>query len=158
MFARRVFEVMALGLYVISNESVGLRALFGDSMSFIGESLPDEAKRAEAIRKNLNYVIKNHSYRSRLLQICDDIGIKVQHRVPVIGAEGETDADCYLTAPLADEQAALLALHFEYLPRGVGIKFAGEGESFVITECQKGDALLYRAADGFPDKAVYIPV
>jgi len=42
MFARRVMELMAMNTVVISNDSVGMRKLFQDSIWFAGEEICEE--------------------------------------------------------------------------------------------------------------------
>lgn len=136
MFARRVFEVMALGLYVVSNPSAGMKAVFGEHISFTGEPIPNKEKRKQAILHNLDYVIRNHSYQSRLRQIAWDIGLQIEKEQPVIfQTEQLPDVlpECdYIYIGQTDQQRLLdAAVHFEYLPPDTGILLIGDGEHFV---------------------------
>ncbi|MFC7594459.1 glycosyltransferase [Terrabacter sp. GCM10028922] len=80
MFARRVFELMSSNTLVLSNHSAGMEDLFGDSVVFVDRdpdrlaSLTDadiDRIREEALRE----VLSNHTYRHRVLQILDAVGI-----------------------------------------------------------------------------------
>lgn len=79
MFARRVFELMACGLVVISNNSEGLQKMFGDkSIWFIGEGINTEIPHEEqeqACLDNYQYVLENHSFKKRLAELVELAGI-----------------------------------------------------------------------------------
>jgi hypothetical protein len=73
MFARRVYEAMACGAIVISNESVGMRKQFGGRAWFANEGFDMGA--AEAVRQsNINEVFANHTWERRMKQLFDIIG------------------------------------------------------------------------------------
>jgi len=74
MFARRVFEMMACGKCIISNESLGMRKIFGDGVWFIGEDF-DFDNLDEIIRRNRELVIKEHSFKARMEYILKTVGI-----------------------------------------------------------------------------------
>ena len=70
MFARRVYEAMACGAIVISNDSTGLRAQFGKNIWFAGENF--DHFREEQIRvENINEVFAKHTWKARLAQLWD---------------------------------------------------------------------------------------
>ncbi|MDG5852750.1 CgeB family protein [Clostridium beijerinckii] len=74
MFARRVFELMACNTCVISNNSIGMRKMFGKNVWFLGEKFHfDSIKKICA--ENVQYVMENHTNSKRIKQIYDDIGI-----------------------------------------------------------------------------------
>lgn len=72
MFARRVFELMACGMIVISNESLGLKRLFNNRIWFIGEAF--DQNRKEAIRReNMAEVNQKHTCKKRLEEIVEKV-------------------------------------------------------------------------------------
>lgn len=66
MFARRVFEAMACGRVVISNESPGLRALFPGRIWFMGEPFREEDMHS-IISENIKTVYEKYTFRDQLL-------------------------------------------------------------------------------------------
>lgn len=65
MFARRVFEAMACGRIVISNESLGMRELFPGRVWFIREKFPVD-QREQIIKENLLQVRKEFTFKKQL--------------------------------------------------------------------------------------------
>lgn len=82
MFARRAFEVAACGAVVLSNESLGLRNFFGDSVIYADSeperlnSLSEEAYR-QLQRNALNVALQN-TYAKRAEKILDTVGLHFQ--------------------------------------------------------------------------------
>ena len=74
MFARRVFEAMACGCILISNDSVGLKKLFPGRIWFLNESFKHEIAE-EIILKNQQDVYKNHTCKQRLSEIMKICGL-----------------------------------------------------------------------------------
>lgn len=75
MFARRVFELMACNVCVISNDSLGMKKMFNHKVWFIGEDFNfDNIKQICA--ENAQYVLENHTNKQRLKTICDVLQIK----------------------------------------------------------------------------------
>ena len=66
MFARRVFEAMACGRIVISNESLGMRKLFPGRVWFIRENF-SVYQRDNIIKENLQQVRSVYTFRKQLL-------------------------------------------------------------------------------------------
>lgn len=66
MFARRVFEAMACGRIVISNESLGMRELFPGRVWFIREKF-SVYQRDNIIKENLQQVRSVYTFRKQLL-------------------------------------------------------------------------------------------
>lgn len=148
MFARRVYEVMAAGLYVISNESVGMRKQFGDRVTYIGETIPDKEKRKEFILKNMEYVFEHHSFENMLTKICTDLDLSEAYlgrRIVRVDREVLSKKDGFI--PKLDTQQYTCigyasmdvlqkaVMHFSYLPYDVGIYLYGGDPSFYPTEC-----------------------
>ncbi|PHV70160.1 hypothetical protein CS063_11830 [Sporanaerobium hydrogeniformans] len=83
MFARRVFEMMASNLMVVSNDSKGMRELFGEKVWFINESI-DLEKVEDYCQDNLRYVFLKHTCRHRLVQVATEVGILQEDLPPTI--------------------------------------------------------------------------
>lgn len=81
MFARRVFEIMASNIILISNDSIGMRKLFKNRVWFVNEDF-DIHRIDEIKRENLQDVFLNHTCKKRLMQIIKEIGIITDEIVP----------------------------------------------------------------------------
>ena len=68
MFARRIFEVMACGCIVISNESKGLKNIFQNRIWFLGEAF-DHSKEEDYRAINAEYVRHVHTCGLRLEEL-----------------------------------------------------------------------------------------
>lgn len=75
MFARRVFEAMACGRIVISNESTGMRELFPDGVWFVDQTF-DRRNEDKIIAENMG-IIKRYTFRAQLEQALGAIGITI---------------------------------------------------------------------------------
>ena len=97
MMSRRVYELLASGTIVVSTPSAALKAIFPDLVPTVEESsnaakilrdiLNDETRRRELVRRGLREVLTHHTYRSRLLAVCESMGIKMEgpdHDVAVV--------------------------------------------------------------------------
>ena len=92
MFARRVYESLASGTPVISNDSIGVRELFGDLVIMdkddisISERLQELASSPvlynELARQGVRRVMREHTYGHRIQQICQLLGINVEVALP----------------------------------------------------------------------------
>lgn len=92
MFARRVYESLASGTPVISNDSKGMRELFGDLVIMPNEqmSVSEQLMQLEnsphiyneIARSGVRRVMREHTYGHRVQQICKLLGIKVEVKVP----------------------------------------------------------------------------
>jgi hypothetical protein len=88
MFARRVYESLASGTPVITNDSVGVKELFGDLVIMndqngsISEKLEelevDEEKYNSLAKAGVRRVMQEHTYSHRVKVICELIGIDVE--------------------------------------------------------------------------------
>lgn len=67
MFARRVFEAMACGRIVISNESLGMRELFPGRVWFADDKFPAD-RQEEIIKENLQQVRNAFTFRKQLFE------------------------------------------------------------------------------------------
>lgn len=72
MFARRVYEVMACGAILISNDSLGMRKQFGSRIWYIGEDF-DFSRKDEIRNQNINEVFEKHTNAARMKQLRDII-------------------------------------------------------------------------------------
>lgn len=75
MFARRVFELMACNICIISNYSKGLYNMFPDSIWYIETPFKQE-EIEKYCKDNLKSVFHNHTNHNRLAQLFNDLGIK----------------------------------------------------------------------------------
>ncbi|USD22387.1 glycosyltransferase [Microbulbifer variabilis] len=107
MFARRVYESLASGTPVISNDSVGVRKLFGDIVimpknnktitSQLGEleRSPDEYRNLS--RCGVRRVMRSHTYGHRIQELCNLIGLDVKISYPdatlALTAKSEKEID-----------------------------------------------------------------
>lgn len=91
MFARRVYESLASGTPVISNESAGVRELFGDIVIMPGKQSISEQLRAleaspqtyqELARRGVRAVMRQHTYGHRIQALCRLLGMDVEVALP----------------------------------------------------------------------------
>lgn len=107
MFARRIYESLASGTPVISNDSVGVRELFGDVviMSSDQKSIAEQLRELEAspaayqelARRGVRKVMREHTYGHRIQTLCRLLGINVEVVLPdttlVFTASSEADVN-----------------------------------------------------------------
>lgn len=106
MFARRVYESLASGTPVISNDSVGVRELFGDIVIMPGEqSIAEQLKALEAspsayhelARRGVRAVMREHTYGHRIQALCRLLGMEVEVDLPkatlAVTARSEADIE-----------------------------------------------------------------
>ena len=73
MFARRVYEIMACGCIVVSNESVGMRRQFNNRIWFAGDNF--DFDNINHLRKvNIDTVFAEHTVEQRMQQLYTLIG------------------------------------------------------------------------------------
>ncbi len=83
MFARRVFELAMSGTLVVSNYSAGVARYFGEGVIFADRE-PDRVRDMDAAdrlrlrEKNLDLVLKDHTYARRFRQVLDLVGISYE--------------------------------------------------------------------------------
>lgn len=92
MFARRVYESLASGTPVISNDSVGVQQLFGDLVIMPNkkQSITQQLRDLESshliyedrVRRGVRRVMREHTYGHRIQQICKLLGIDVDVAEP----------------------------------------------------------------------------
>jgi spore maturation protein CgeB len=68
MFARRVYEAMACGCIIISNDSAGMRKQFGNRVWFVGENF-SHSNEADIRLENINEVFLKHTWAARMRQL-----------------------------------------------------------------------------------------
>lgn len=83
MFARRVFEMMASNIVLISNDSIGMRKLFQGKVWFLGEDF-DQSKVGKIARGNLENVFLHHTCRQRLVQVGEQLGLIKKQVLPYL--------------------------------------------------------------------------
>lgn len=106
MFARRVYESVASGTPVISNDSVGVRELFGDIVIMPGEqSIAEQLRALEAspsayhdlARRGVRAVMREHTYGHRIQTLCRLLGMEVEVDLPkatlAVTARSEADIE-----------------------------------------------------------------
>jgi spore maturation protein CgeB len=91
MFSRRVFELLACGTAVISNYSIGIEKLFpglvklcrteNDTRQYLQELLDDEEYLDRLALKAQREVFSQHTYKHRLNQVLDTIGLTPQKHI-----------------------------------------------------------------------------
>ncbi|MFH7587456.1 glycosyltransferase [Oceanimonas smirnovii] len=104
MFARRVYESLASGTPVISNDSVGVRELFGNIVIMPGkQSIAEQLRALEAspdayhalARQGVRAVMREHTYGHRIQALCRLLGMEVEVAQPkatlAITASNEVD-------------------------------------------------------------------
>lgn len=74
MFARRVWECMAMNTIIISNESVGMRKLFPKGIWFLGEDMPEEGIE-KICDENREQIFRYHTNEKRFTEMFQKIGI-----------------------------------------------------------------------------------
>lgn len=108
MFARRVYESIASGTPIISNDSIGMRELFGDLviMPNKNQTIAEQLRELESspliykerVRQGVRRVMREHTYGHRIQQICKLLGMDVEVAVPMatlaITANSESDIEC----------------------------------------------------------------
>ncbi|MFZ0387301.1 MAG: glycosyltransferase [Solirubrobacteraceae bacterium] len=87
MFSRRVFELLACGTAVLSTESVGISAMFGDLVPIVESPeqaktelkrlLHDDTYHAELTGRARRLVLSEHTYRQRLAGIAKTAGFEL---------------------------------------------------------------------------------
>jgi spore maturation protein CgeB len=124
MFARRVFELMASNTLVLSNHSIGVEEMFGRDVVFCDRepyrfgTMTDAE--IDAIReRNLNLVLKKHSYRHRWEEILTAISFSFRPAMDAVTVvwplSRREDASraldwLHLEADLSQDRLLLLAL------------------------------------------------
>jgi spore maturation protein CgeB len=68
MFSRRVYEAMACGCIIITNESQGLREQFGDKLWYLSEGF-DFDKKEHIRRENIDTVFMYHTWEQRMKEL-----------------------------------------------------------------------------------------
>ena len=75
MFARRVYELMASNVYIISNQSKAMKKQLAGRYSSIEEKIPKDV--TVICRDNVDYVFQNHTNQIRLTEMLQTIGFRV---------------------------------------------------------------------------------
>lgn len=83
MFARRVYEMMACGLPILSNASIGLEKRFGDRIAYVGEK-DIRIPTGETAHELLREVFLHDTFDSRMQQMLETIGLVTQSTMPQV--------------------------------------------------------------------------
>lgn len=75
MFARRVYELMASNVYIISNQSKAMKRQLAGRYSSIEDKIPEDV--IAICRDNVDYVFQNHTNQIRLTEMLQTIGFRV---------------------------------------------------------------------------------
>lgn len=105
MFARRVYELMASNVYIISNPSKAMQKQLKGRYSDTEEDLPAEIN--AICRDNVNYVFANHTNQIRLQTMLSQIGLMVDVK--------EMSIAIYCKAPMNESYLSTEGLHCEYV-------------------------------------------
>jgi len=73
MFARRVYELMASNVYIISNAAKAMERQLKGRYSTLTDKLPLDTK--QICRDNVDFVFKNHTNHARLIWLLEQIGL-----------------------------------------------------------------------------------
>ena len=117
MFARRVFESLASGTPVISNDSVGMKQLFGDIVITPGkQSIADQLRSLEnsseayneLARRGVRAVMRDHTYGHRIQTLCRLLGMEVGVSLPqvTLAITVSSEADILRAKHLFEAQTA----------------------------------------------------
>lgn len=80
MFARRVYELMASNVYILTNRSKAMELQLKGRYSNLEDEFPENVE--QVCRNNVDYVFQNHTNRHRLIKMMLEIGLQVQ--IPAI--------------------------------------------------------------------------
>jgi len=158
MFSRRVFELLACDTAVLSTDSVGVRAIFGDTVP-IAESLPqastaldrlaeDPAWRSDLVRRGRRLVLREHTYRRRLETVAHRCGIDVE-------ADCDLKAACLVHVEQSDRPDAIFRLFDEIRAQGNVIReviIGGPASDTAPTEALAGSEMRVRVIDQADDR------
>lgn len=118
MFARRVYESLASGTPIISNDSVGMRKLFGDlvimpndHLSVAEQLVQLESSPAiynEIARLGVRRVMREHTYGHRIQEICKLLGMDIEVSVPkaILAITVSSEAEIIKAKNMFDIQTA----------------------------------------------------
>ncbi|WP_201540844.1 glycosyltransferase [Psychrobacter sp. 1044] len=119
MFARRVYESLASGTPIISNDSKGMRELFGDLVIMPNEhlSVSEQLIQLEAspsiyneiARAGVRRVMREHTYGHRIQQICKLLNIEIEVTVPkaTLAITVSSEADITYAKKIFSAQTAI---------------------------------------------------
>ncbi len=74
MFARRVYELMACRCVIISNESKGMRKMFGKKIWFLGDDF-DFSREKAFVEENYEYVMTNCTNEISIRNLMKSVGL-----------------------------------------------------------------------------------
>lgn len=153
MFARRVYESLASGTPVITNDSVGVRELFGDLVIMPTEhlSVSEQLMQLEAspsiyneiARLGVRRVMREHTYGHRIQQICKLLGIDVEVTVPTATLAITVNSEADITRAkkiFAAQTASDKKLFIELENFDTAYKYLNQSDSTVSYAMKLGSA------------------
>lgn len=100
MYARRVFEMMACALPIVSNDSAGMRSRFGDAVCFLGDPVPHRPTRQKA-QALLRDVFLHDTVLRRFSDLLEAIGQLPAERTPCLHVFCTGEKSCALFEQIA---------------------------------------------------------
>lgn len=169
MFARRVFELAASNVIMVSNKAKGMQRLLSGGIRYLGEPFTEENADREA-RRNVDLVFAHHTNRIRFTEMFVRMGILPEPekiKIGVLDSHGllgghELAGNRFVAVPcrsfaemrekqfaygirLATGQLRTLDAvlpHFCYLPWDCGIRIVGEAR-YIIAEDAEHEDVVY---------------
>lgn len=89
MFARRVYELMASGIYVLSNYSKAMELQLNGRYGNLNDPIPQDTQKI--CRNNVDYVFSHHTNQARLSQMLNTIGLSILEKDITIAVCGVSD-------------------------------------------------------------------
>lgn len=171
MFARRVYEMMACNVCIISNESQGIRKQFGDRVWFIGSPF-DISNVKEICRQNVQEVMSKHTNYYRLKKMIEDMQYPYESPKTTVALVTKTYRNekgndnliihCYEDMNhIADEEYVIIEnqisfhadsinqmlVHYQYLDKDISIQYS-EDRYCISETIQHEDVLLPKSMLG----------
>ena len=166
MFARRVYELMASNVYIISNESKAMKKQLTGRYSSIEEEIPEDV--TAICRDNVDYVFQNHTNQIRIEIMLQTIGLNViRPRVSIAVCTGKVNNEFFVKNNdveyvfvnslkdvgdkhqyfiLLDEKTELsiekMIPHFTYLNEVCGIRISKENLYQIIADTENENVLF----------------
>lgn len=167
MFARRVYEMMACNVCIISNESQGIKRQFPGKVWFVGE--PFDIAKTEAIcRENVQEVLLKHTNECRLKKMLEEMKYPTEVQkvsVAIVSKEHkenkkDENIDIHYYENLDDingeeqfvimesesglhsKQISEMMIHYQYLEPTVAVKYSGINRYRIVDATDYRDTLL----------------
>ncbi len=167
MFARRVYELMASNVYIISNRSSAMERQLAGRYCTPEDVIPSDVK--AICRENVDYVFQNHTNEFRLKKMFLTIGYPLKQEkitiavctpanketevfvsdaidVDIVNDLSEVDSQkhqyFFIQKDSTFEQIKKMLPHCSYLPEQCGVRIADEQLYQIVTDDQNSDVLF----------------